>query len=70
MAKFYRPIDIFFAAWQAIESILFFGVSMMTILRIRAHFPPFYKAHKCSLYLVMVGLSLPLMIAAVLNLLS
>lgn len=39
----------------------------MTIQKIRKYFPPMYKAHKKKMCLAMFGLSMPLILHAILD---
>ena len=70
MAKINSPIKLALGLSFGLEGIVFFIASHLTIMKINRYFPPFYKEHKCSLYTVMFGLSLPLVFHSIFDLLD
>lgn len=70
IAHYQRSIYLVIGLFFATVSFLFFLVSLMTIQRIQRYFPGLYLAHKRKMYLAMFGLSVPLILHAILDLLN
>lgn len=65
-----RTINLSVGIFFGLEGTLFFIICLITISRIKLYFQNFYQAHRCTLYLAMYGLSLPLILHSILDLMS
>jgi len=70
IARYQRSIYLSIGLFFATVGIVFFIVSYITIQRIKKYFPALYEAHKRTLRLAMFGLSVPLIIHAILDLIN